>query len=149
MLIDTTRFGKVDIDDRRVITFMDGPLGFTEYRKYALIQTIENNVFSWLQSLENPSLAFLVCDPLSYVPDYQAQIRPDDVKTLELKGLTDCQVLVIVNKSEGYLTANLLGPLVIGMHSLLAKQLVLSDKRYGTRHKLVRIGSVTTVSKTA
>jgi len=149
MLIETTRFGKVEIDGSRVITFTDGPLGFPEHRRFALIQTTDEPVFLWLQSLDDPALAFLVCDPLAFVPDYQAQIRADDVKVLELRDLTDCRVLVIVNKVDGYLTANLLGPLVIGAHSLLAKQLVLSDKRYTTRHRLLRVDALTAVSKTA
>jgi flagellar assembly factor FliW len=149
MLIETTRFGKVEIDDSRVITFKDGLLGFPGRQRFALIQTTEDQVFFWMQSLEDSALAFLVCDPLAYVPDYQAQIRADDVKSLQLRDLTDCRVLVIVNKNNEYLTANLLGPLVVGAHSLLGRQLVLSDKRYGTRHPLVRIDAPVAVSRTA
>lgn len=149
MLIETTRFGNVEIDDSRVITFKDGMLGFSGHRRFALIQTTEDQVFFWMQSLDDPALAFLVCDPLAYVPDYQVQVRPDDVRTLELRDLTDCRVLVIVNKNNGYLTANLLGPLVIGAHSLLGKQLVLSDKRWSTRQPLVRVDAPVAVSKTA
>ncbi len=149
MLIETTRFGKVEIDGSRVITFRDGLLGFPEHRRFALIQTGDETVFFWMQSLDDPAVAFLVCDPLVFVSDYQAQIRADDVQALELQNLTDCRVLVIVNKVDGYLTGNLLGPLVIGAHSLLAKQLVLSDKRYGTRHRLMRVDAPTAVSKTA
>lgn len=149
MLVETTRFGKVEIDGSRVIAFKDGPLGFPEHRRFALIQTTEDGIFYWLQSVDDPALAFLVCDPLAFVPDYQAQIRADDVKSLDLQDLADCQVLVIVNKVDGYLTGNLLGPLVIGAHSLLAKQLVLSDKRYRTRHRLMPIDAPIAVSKTA
>jgi flagellar assembly factor FliW len=149
MLIETTRFGKVEIDGSRVITFKDGLLGFPKHSHFALIQTGDETVFFWMQSLDDAALAFLVCDPLAFVPDYQAQIRSDDVQALELQDLTDCRVLVIVNKVDGYLTANLLGPLVIGAHSLLAKQLVLSDKRYGTRHRLMRVDAPAAVSKTA
>jgi len=149
MLIETTRFGKVEIDGSRVITFKDGLLGFPKHRRFALIQTAEDAVFLWMQSVEDPALAFLVCDPTAFVPGYQAQVRADDVKTLELRNLTDCRVLAIANKVDGYLTANLLGPLVIGAHSLKARQLVLSDKRYGTRHRLVRVDALTAVSKTA
>jgi flagellar assembly factor FliW len=149
MLIETTRFGNVEIDGSRVITFKDGLLGFTNSRRFALIQTTEDAVFLWMQSVDNPALAFLVCDPLAFVPDYQAQIRTDDLKSLEMRDLTDCRVLVIVNKVDGYLTANLLGPLVIGAQSLLARQLVLSDKRYQTRHRLVRLDPPMAVSKTA
>lgn len=149
MLIETTRFGRVEIDGSRVITFREGLLGFPAHRRFALIQTTDEAVFLWMQSVDDPALAFLVCDPLAFVPDYQVQIRTDDVKALELQDLTDCRVLAIVNKADGHLTANLLGPLVIGAHSLLAKQLVLSDKRYNTRHRLMPVSSLTAVSKTA
>lgn len=149
MLIDTTRFGKVEIDETRVITFRDGLLGFPDQKRFALIQTMDDAVFFWLQSVDDPGLAFLVCDPLAFVHDYKVQIRTDDVRALQLQDLTDCQVLVIANKVDGWLTGNLLGPLVVGAHSLLAKQLVLSDKRYGTRHRLLQIGALTAVSKTA
>ena len=149
MLIETTRFGKVEIDGSRVITFKDGLLGFPKHRRFALIQTMDDAVFFWIQSLDDPALAFLVCDPLVFVSDYQAQVSADDVTALELRDLSDCQVLVIVNKVDGHMTANLLGPLVVGAHSLLAKQLVLSDKRYSTRHRLMRVDTLAAVSKTA
>lgn len=149
MLIETTRFGQVDVDDSRLITFTEGILGFPQQRRYALIQTSPDPVFFWLQSVTEPAVAFCVCDPLAFVPDYTAPIRADDVQALELRDLSDCQVLVIVNRVNGYLTANLLGPLVIGAHSLRAKQLVLSDKRYSTRQRLMRLETAAAVSKTA
>jgi flagellar assembly factor FliW len=149
MLINTTRFGKVEIDGSRIITFNDGLLGFPGQRRFALIQASDETIFLWMQSLDDPALAFLVCDPLAFVPDYRAQVRADDIKTLELNNLTDCQILVIVNKCDGHLTGNLLGPLVIGAQSLKAKQLVLSDKRYTTRHRLAPIDTPAAVSKTA
>lgn len=140
MLIETTRFGTVEIDEKRIITMRDGLLGFPNHRHFALIQTGPDPVFFWLQSVEDPALAFVVCDPLAFVPDYQVPVRAEDVRALELEGLDDCQVLVIVNKTEGALTANLLGPIVVGARSLLGRQLVLSDKRYSTRHHLMDLG---------
>lgn len=149
MLIETTRFGQVDIDGSKIITLPDGLLGFPKHRRFALVQTSSDPVFFWLQSVDDPTLAFVVCDPLAFVPDYSVPIRADDVEALGLEDLSDCQVLVIVNKVDGALTANLLGPLVVGAHSLIGKQLVLSDKRYGTRHKLIRTDAQRAVSKTA
>lgn len=139
MLIETTRFGPVEIDESRIIRFRDGILGFPDRQQFALIQTGGDPVFFWLQSVEDPALAFVVCDPLLFVPDYQAAVRADDVASLDLRDIDDVQVFVIVNKHNGCLTANLLGPLVVGAKSLLARQLVLSDKRYSTRHMLLRL----------
>ncbi len=149
MLIQTTRFGPIDVDDEKIMTFKDGLLGFPKHQRFALIQTAPDPAFFWLQSVDDPDLAFVVCDPLLFVPDYQVPIRQDDVEALGLRDLNDCQVLVIVNKVNGDLTANLLGPLVVGAHSLLAKQLVLSDKRYGTRHRLMPAKAPLAVAKTA
>ena len=138
MLIETTRFGPVEIDDTRIIRFADGVLGFPNHHRYALMETGIDPVFFWLQSVDDPTLAFVVCDPLAFVPDYQAPIHQDDLDNLQMNGVADSQVLVIVNKVDGWLTANLMGPLVIGATSLMGKQLVLGDKRYTTRHKLMK-----------
>lgn len=137
MLIETSRFGAVEVDEGRVITFVEGLLGFGKQRRFALLQTSPDPVFFWLQSLDDPQLAFVVCDPRAFVPEYAIPVRPDDVETLQLEGLDACQVLVIVNKVNGDLTANLMGPILVGTRSLLAKQMVLSDKKYSTRHRLM------------
>ncbi len=150
MLINTTRFGPLEVDDQRIITFPDGLLGFPHHKRFALIQTSPDPVFFWLQSVDEAALAFVVCDPLAFVPDYQVPIRRDDVTALGLAALSDAQVLVIVNKVDDALTGNLMGPLVVGAGSLLGKQLVLSDKRYGTRHVLTPASSATrAVARTA
>lgn len=148
MRIDTTRFGPIEADESRIITFAEGILGFPQHRRYALVQTGDSALY-WLQSVEDPGLAFVVCDPTLFVPDYQAPIRADDLAALGIEDVSQGQVLVIVNKVDGYLTANLLGPLVIGTGSLAAKQLVLSDKRYSTRHRLVRLPVSPAVARSA
>ena len=138
MLIETTRFGRVEVDGEKLITFPGGILGFPDLKRYGLIQTSPDPVFFWLQSIENPALAFVVCDPLAFVEGYSVPIKAEDVKALRLRDLKGCQVFVIVNKVDGHLTANMQGPLVVGSESLLAKQLVLSDKRFSTRHRLMK-----------
>ncbi len=150
MLIDTTRFGPIEVNDDRLLTFPAGMLGFPRNQRYALIQTSPDPVFFWLQAVDDPALAFVVCDPRAFVPDYQVPIRADDVEALGLRDLDDSQVLIIVNRVGDRLTGNLLGPLVIGAHSHLGKQMVLSDRRYGTRAPLMDLPPARTLlSKTA
>ncbi len=137
MLIETTRFGPLEVEEARIMSFADGLLGFPQHKRFALIQTSPDPVFFWLQSVDDADLAFVVCDPLTFVADYEVPVRADDLAGLGLDGLADAQLLVIVNKVGGELTGNLLGPLLVGSRTLQAKQLVLSDKRYGTRHRLM------------
>ena len=149
MLIDTTRFGCIEVDGERLITFKEGILGFPAQKRYALIQTSTDPVFFWLQAVDDPALAFVVCDPLVFVPDFQVPIRADDVATLDLASLDDSQVLVIVNRIDGYLTANLMGPLVIGATSRIGKQLVLSDKRFSARRRLMKLEPLAPLARSA
>ncbi|MBL9149009.1 MAG: flagellar assembly protein FliW [Phycisphaerae bacterium] len=139
MLVETTRFGAVEIDDSRIIQFPAGLLGFSSYRRYALLQPDEQGIFFWLQSIDAPDLAFVVTDPALWIPDYQAQIRREQMDELGLGELADAQVLVIVNKRDGALTANLQGPLVINAKNCSAMQLVLAEKRWTTRHVLMNV----------
>lgn len=139
MFVETSRFGVVEMDESRILVFEDGLLGFPQHKRFGLIQTNDDPVFFWLQSLESPELAFVVCDPLAFVPDYQAQIRAEELAALGMQDVSDSQVLVIVNKVDGYLTGNLLGPLVISAATRKGKQLVLADKRYDTRRRLLKL----------
>ena len=143
MLIETTRFGPVDVDESRLIEIPAGLLGFSSYKTFSLLQPDENGVFFWLQSVETPDLAFVVTDPALWVPDYQATIRKEQMEELGLGETGDAQVLVIVNKREKSLTANLQGPIIINTANRRAMQLVLAEKKWSTRHELVQLGEQT------
>ena len=62
MLVNTSRFGPVDVDETRVIDFPKGLLGFPAYRKYVLLQPAEDSYFYWMQSVEAADLAFVVIE---------------------------------------------------------------------------------------
>ena len=139
MNVHTTRFGTVDLDEKRIITFPAGLLGFSSFRSFALLQPDDEGVFFWLQSLDSPELAFVVTDPTLWVNDYEASIRREQMEELNLDKLDSAQVLVIVNKYGHTLTANLQGPLVVNLNNHRAMQLVLADKRWSTRHEIVHV----------
>ena len=139
MVIETSRFGTVEVDESRLIEFPKGVLGFPNQRQYALIQTGEQSSFYWLQSVDRSELAFVVCDPRLFVPDYRVPIRADELAQLGLEDPSGAQVFVIVNKVEEMLTGNLQGPLVVNCETRVAKQLVLSDRRHTTRQPLMRL----------
>ncbi len=149
MMIETSRFGPLEVDPQRLINFEDGILGFPEQKQYALVQTGDGSGFYWLQATDTPDLAFVVCDPRLFVADYRVPVK---LQELELIGLSDpenAQVFVIVNKVADLLSGNFQGPLVVNVNNRRARQLVLSDKRYSTRHPLMRIPKPEALSKTA
>ena len=150
MLIQTTRFGPVEVDATRLIHFGEGLVGFPQYGHFALIATGEQSSFFWLQATEAADLAFVVTNPRLFVPDYQVAIRAEDREKLDADEHSPLQLFTIVNKLDQLLTANLQGPIVVNAASRQALQLVLSDKRYTTRHPLIQLPVQTEVlSRTA
>ncbi len=139
MEVRTTRFGTLSIADDRIITFPKGLLGFSQFTKFCLLEPNDDACFYWLQSVEDPGLAFVVTDPSLFVPEYSVPIRPEQMNELSISRLEDAQVFVIVNKVEGALTGNLQGPLVVNTLTRQGEQMVLAEKRWTTRHTLLKL----------
>ncbi len=139
MDVNTTRFGVVDVDDTRLITFPAGLLGFTAYKTYALLQPDANGAFLWLQSVESPELAFVVTDPTLWVQGYEVPIRREQMQEIGLESLDDAQIFVIVNRYGLSLTVNVQGPLVVNAAGRRGMQVVLAEKRWTTRHEIVQV----------
>lgn len=139
MMVETTRFGQVEVDETKLMVFPRGLLGFPFQKHYALVQTGQNSAFYWLQAVDRPELAFVVTDPRLFVADFKVPAKSEDLKQLDLEGAEEAQLFVIVNKMDGVLTGNLQGPLVINATTRVGKQLVLSDKRYSTRYPLMQL----------
>lgn len=148
MIIETSRFGQIEIDEQRLIEFQSGILGFPDNSHYALVQAGKGSGFYWLQAVDRPDLAFVVCDPRLFASDYTVPIRSDELVELGVKAPKDAQVFIIVNKVEDLLMGNLQGPLVVGVETRLGRQLVLTDRRYSTRHPLMRVPGRDALSKT-
>src|SRR5688572_6086599 len=141
MDIETTRFGSLSVEEERVMTFPNGLLGFPNHTRYALIQTGEENYFFWLQSVDEPNLAFVVTDPTIFFKDYEVPVREETQQELML-GAHDAgfvQVFVICNKVGEWLTGNLLGPIVVNASNRLAQQVVLTEKKWTTRQPLMML----------
>ncbi len=141
MEVRTTRFGTLEIAEDRVIQFPKGLLGFSGCTRFCLLEPGTDAAFFWLQSMDDPSLAFVVTDPALFVPDYSVPVRPEQMVELKLSKLDDAQVFVIVNKVDQQLTGNLQGPLVINTLTKEGEQMVLAEKRWTTRHPLMKVAT--------
>jgi flagellar assembly factor FliW len=149
MEIETSRFGRMTLDDDRVMTFPKGLLGFPEYSRYALIQTSNENYFFWLQCVDNPNLAFVVTDPTTFFKDYAVPLKGELQQDLQMDDVEHAQVFVICNKVDEWLTGNLLGPIVVNAANRLAQQVVLTEKKWTTRQPLIRLAQEVPLAKSA
>lgn len=140
MELATTRFGTIEIDDSRVVSFKKGLPGFPEAKRFVLLEHSKDSPFYWLQSLEDRDLAFVVMDPLLIDSDYCDAIPPRELKEIGLEDTGGAAILTIVtiDRTEGRVTTNLLGPLVIHPDTGRGKQLILEARRYTTKHDVIR-----------
>jgi len=149
MEIETTRFGQMTVDDDRVISLPKGLLGFPNHTRFALIQTGQENYFFWLQSVDEPNLAFVVTDPSIFFKDYEVPVREETATDIELTDPQALQVFVICNKVDEWLTGNLLGPIVVNAQNRLAQQVVLTEKKWTTRQPLLKLQTEVPLAKSA
>jgi len=115
-----------------------GLLGFEKIKDYLLIANPKEEPFRWLRMKSNPSLAFIVIEPIFVLPDYQPDIPQADVDFLELSSPDDALVYNIVTlHGPKHATANLKGPVVINRRTGVAKQVVLANAtQYSAQHPL-------------
>lgn len=143
--IQTTRFGTMTIDADRIMTFPNGLLGFPQHARFALIQTGTENYFFWLQSVDDPNLAFIVTDPTIFFKEYGVAVREEHRQELRMEDEQSLQVFVICNKVGEWLTGNLLGPIIVNSENRLGMQIVLTEKKWTTRQPLLRMQGVAEV----
>ncbi|MEW6236158.1 MAG: flagellar assembly protein FliW [Candidatus Omnitrophota bacterium] len=136
----TTRFGEIEVRPSDIVTLPEGLLGFNLFRRYIVLEDPEQAPFLWLQSVDEPDLAFVIVDPFLFFPGYEVQVKPQELSSVQVEDIAKAKILTIVtippNPME--LTANLRGPLVFNVEAKLAKQLVLIDDRYNTKHSLLK-----------
>lgn len=140
LLVETTRFGLLEVDPRQVITFPRGLLGFEDLPEYFLHPVPGNPVFTWMQALQVPEVAFLLVDPFIFFPDYRVWLAPAQEQELQLTSPGEAAVYTTVTIPGGRVedsTTNLAGPLVLNLHRKLGLQVVLGDP-YTTKHRLFR-----------
>jgi flagellar assembly factor FliW len=138
--IETLRFGKIAVQEDKVITFPRGILGFAKNKRYILFPHSENSPFFWLQSVEDGNLAFVVMDPQVVKADYSVDVDENVLTELDVKQEDELEVICIVtipsNNPKG-MTINLLGPIIINAASRNAVQIICDKLSYSHRHPLV------------
>jgi flagellar assembly factor FliW len=142
MKVATKAYGLIDVDERQKITFPHGLLGFEPLKDYVLLDA-ERQPFYWLQSIDNEKVAFILIDPFIFRPDYELNIDNEELKTIGISDPQNALIFAIVTippnetGSDGRLTANLRGPLVINRDTRQALQAVLTDPAWKTKHDIL------------
>jgi flagellar assembly factor FliW len=138
MRVKTKAYGEIDADERQLVSFPAGLLGFEQFKDYILLDAPQKPFF-YLQSIDVPDLAFILIDPFLFRPDYSLDIDDDSLEEIDVARPEDVLVfsIVTVPGEGGAVTANLMGPLIINKANRLAMQTVLGDSRWRVKHDIM------------
>ncbi len=121
---ETTRFGRLEVAEDKVIKFTSGLLGFPQVKQYVLLD-YEDTVVKWLQAIDDPDVAFIVMEPSRLVEDYDIVLDAAMREILQLETEEDLAILTIVRVEKGQVIANLKGPLLFNSRLKVGLQAVL------------------------
>ena len=135
MKIKTTRFGTISINKEKIIDMPFGMLGFPDQKKFVMLQHRENSPFFWYQSVDDPTLAFVITSPYLFKPDYEVDLK-DALKMMSWNGeakTNGLEIYIVVNIPKGLpqkMTGNFIGPILISNKVRQAIQIVISNSPY-------------------
>ena len=133
MRVTTRLFGEIDIAEEKIIYFEHGMVGFPEMKRFTLIYDSEKQgvpTISWLQSMDEPDVAFPVMDPLLVCAEYNPSVDDELLKPLGEVTEDNLYVLVTVTvpKDIENMAINLKAPIVVNTDTLKASQIIVDDE---------------------
>lgn len=135
MVVNTRLFGSIDLEEEKIITFEQGIIGFEELKKFAILYDLdskEKGNVSWLQSLDEPQLAFPIINPFLVKGDYNPEIEDEILQSLGEVKEDNVSVLVTlaVPRDVKKMTCNLRAPFVINTDTRKGTQVILDNVDY-------------------
>lgn len=142
MNITTKLFGEICVDENKLITFVNGIIGFPDLKDFLLIHDSDGNGnVRWMQSVQEPAFAMPVIDPLSVRADYNPSIEDELLKPLG--GITPENMLVLVTitvpREIEKMSVNLKAPIVINGDNLKASQIIVEEDEYEVKFPIYEI----------
>lgn len=142
MNINTVRFGEISIDESRVFNFVMPIIGFDKLTKFIILEPNKDSLFKWLQSVEDPALAFPIISVSSLEFDYTIDLQDNVVDALGIKTADSVLVMNITSIPQDDpkgTTINLLAPLIFNIENQTAGQVVLSGSGYDISYPMFKI----------
>ena len=144
MKINTLRFGEIDVEDNRIFNFVLPIIGFNELRNYVILDSSKDSLFRWLQSIEDPALAFPIVSVFSLNIDYSIDLPDNVVQALEItnpESLLVMNIASIPQDNPQGTTINLLAPIIFNLDTQTAGQVILSGSGYDISFPMFKQGN--------
>ena len=144
MLVKTKFFGEVNLPEEKIITFDRGLIGLPEFKQYTILYDCEkeDSNISWLQSVEEPTLALPIIRPWLVKEDYNPIV--EDELLSHLGELTEENLVILVTMTVPAnhveeMSVNLKAPIVINTDTRKGAQIVAENEDYEVKYKIYEL----------
>lgn len=139
ILVNTKPFGEIEVDEKQIVDFPDGILGFDFVKKFIILDSTEHSPFKWMQAYSEPELAFIIIRPIDFMEEYELAISQIDLEAVEAKSIDKLIVFAIVTipSDTSKMTANLQGPIIINPEKRIGKQVISMSDKYRVKHNIL------------
>ncbi len=140
MLVKTKYFGEIDLPEEKILTFDRGLIGLGDYTHFTILYDCEKEEtnISWLQSVEEPSLALPVIKPWLVKEDYNPVV--EDELLSDLGELTEENLVILltitVPQDIEKMSANLKAPIIINSDTRKAAQIIAENQDYEVKYMI-------------
>ncbi|MDY0393234.1 flagellar assembly protein FliW [Virgibacillus halophilus] len=141
MEVETKYFGKLSVDNEKVIHFPHGIPGFLDEKQFVLLDLPGNPVFQVLQSVHTRTIAFVVTNPYHFYEGYEFELDDSILNQLQLKEKQDIVIYSIVTLQNKLAdsTLNLRAPIIVSAKNRLAKQYIIDDGNHPVKAPLKNV----------
>lgn len=141
MLIQTKYFGEIDLTDEKIITLEKGLMGFDEFKQYTILYDCEKEEgtnISWFQSVEEPTLALPVINPLIVKEDYNPVVEDELLQALGDINEENLVILITMTVPENLeeMSVNLKAPIIINADTRKGAQIIVENQDYEVKYKI-------------
>ena len=136
---NTHHFGEITYDPANIIRFPQGLPGFPEDINFLFMsESDDEDMFFWLQSLDNGEVAFTLMDVYRVLPNYDPQI--DDYESEELGTIEEDSLeiynIVVIPEDARQMRVNLKAPVVINNATGIGRQVICINEEYQLRYMI-------------
>ena len=135
-----TRFGDIEYNPEHLLIFPVGMIGLPDLRRFIVMPNRKEGPLFWIQSVDDPEMAFVLTDPTNFFPDYAVNFEAAERRLLEIDEGDECYPLAVVTVlSDLNITLNLSAPILFAPKTNRALQIILEDSPYGTKTPLPKV----------
>ncbi|AGF79638.1 hypothetical protein UWK_03109 [Desulfocapsa sulfexigens DSM 10523] len=132
-----TRFGDVEYDPKNLLHFPAGMIGFPTLHDFIVMPNKKEGPLFWIQSIDDPGIAFILTDPTNFFLDYQIKPEESERNALHIDDTDECYTLSVVTvPPDQKITLNLAAPILFSAKTNRAIQVILEKTNYNSRTPL-------------